>query len=169
MPEKRVPPGLAWSDPFRFGPLCRPSDEDLDRASAFAEAQKRFTSALETQRSLDALLSCRDWCLLQWKDKRLLHLAAQEGIGPHFSYTAAKSPELQRLMKRRECAWLIAFKLMMHWDIVNAATVSLRRAYLALWPGSSLDGIGVLDGSTIFCPPRQAEHAAANLFIMSAG
>ncbi|KAK9817386.1 hypothetical protein WJX74_005401 [Apatococcus lobatus] len=99
-PEKRVPPGLAWSDPLRFGPLCRPSDEDLDRASALAEE-------------------------------------------------------------------------------------------LALWPGSSLDGIGMLDGSTTFYTiwhrtafltaikmfpdqpsfqePRQAEHAAANLFIMSAG
>ncbi|KAK9822532.1 hypothetical protein WJX74_001832 [Apatococcus lobatus] len=99
-PEKRVPPGLAWNEPFRFGPFCRPSEEDLDKASALARARKSFTSALETQKSLKALLSYQDWRLLQWTHRQLLLLAAQEGIGPHSLHTAAKSPELQRLMKR---------------------------------------------------------------------
>ncbi len=58
--------------------------------------------------------------------------------GPHFSHTAAKSPELQRLMKRRERAWLIAFKLLTHWDIAYAAMVSLRTACAFSSSGSSL-------------------------------
>lgn len=35
--DKQIPSALAWSDPLRFGPLSRPSDEDLVKAAAFAE------------------------------------------------------------------------------------------------------------------------------------
>lgn len=35
-PRSSIPPGLAWIDPLRFGPLSQPSQEDLDKAAAFA-------------------------------------------------------------------------------------------------------------------------------------
>lgn len=41
-PRSSIPPGLAWADPLRFGPLSQPSQEDLDKAAAFAEGTRLY-------------------------------------------------------------------------------------------------------------------------------
>ena len=35
--EKRIHQGLAWTDPFRFGAWAQPSEEDENKAAAFAD------------------------------------------------------------------------------------------------------------------------------------
>lgn len=50
------------------------------------------------------------------------------GPGPHSLHTAARSTELQHLMKRREWAWLVAGKIVLHWVVVQGAAATARAA-----------------------------------------
>lgn len=47
--------------------------------------------------------------------------------GPEHEHTSAESLELQHLLKRRELAWMVAGRVLVHWNIVEAAVHSVRR------------------------------------------
>lgn len=61
-------------------------------SSVHGAARVRLATLLQTQQTLKALLSYRDWSLLRWTNRRLRQLADQEGIS-EFNSCVAYSPD----------------------------------------------------------------------------
>lgn len=110
----------------------------------------QYEKDVQEHEQLVGLLSRQDWKLLRWSDRRLVKLAAQEGLGersrgclgtaftqlscavkvimiagPAAFDEATSSPELKLLLRQRQRAWVLAHQIVKQWN-----SLVVHRAFL---------------------------------------